>query len=87
MSLNGALENEGPWSRLCCYDRQFCRDFFETSARSFGHHGHVCVENRTKRRPRELGVSAALIAFQFLDLRKETLTDSALYVSQTFADG
>ncbi len=87
MSLNGALENEDPWPRLYCYDRQFRRVFFETSTRPFGHHGHVCVENRTKRHPRELRVSAALTAFQFLGLHKETLTDNALYVSETFADG
>ncbi len=65
----------------------FAEFFFETSTRPFGHHGHICVENRTTRQPRELRVSAALTAFQFLGLRKETLTDSTLYVSPTFADG
>ncbi len=65
----------------------FAEFFFETATRPFGHHGHVCLGNRTKRQPRELRVSAALTAFQFLGLRNEILTDSALYVSQTFADG
>ncbi len=85
--LNCDLENEDPLSLLCSYDRQF-RNLHTTLWLSWSKmRSKPYLASATWARSFKMWTFPAVFtAFQFVILRKETITDSTSYVPQRFPD-